>query len=89
MLFAIPGLKLGLTFLGIKYVLYYSLFCWLGHMWHLVKNANVSKIESVPDTIFAVFSVVYFYIICNVNLYLTGDTVLEILPRLIASVCDV
>lgn len=88
-LFAIPGLKLGLTFLGIKYVLYYSLFYWLGHMWHLVKNANVSNIESVADTIFAVFSVVYFYIICNVNLYLTGDTVLEILPRLIASVCGV
>lgn len=88
-LFAVPGLKLGLTFLGIKYVLYYSLFYWLGHMWHFVKNANITNIESVADTIFAVLSVVYFYIICNVNLYLTEDTILGILPRLIASVCGV
>lgn len=88
-LFAIPGLKLGLTFLGIKYVLYYSLFYWLGHMWHFIKNANITNIESVADTIFAILSVVYFYIICNVNLYLTEDTILGILPRLIASVCGV
>lgn len=88
-LFAVPGLKLGLTFLGIKYVLYYSLFYWLGHMWRFVKNANITNIESVADTIFAVLSVVYFCIICNVNLYLTEDTILGILPRLIASVCGV
>ena len=88
-LFAVPGLKLGLTFLGIKYVLYYSLFYWLGHMWHYVKNANIDNIVSVADIIFAVFSVVYFYIICNVNLYSTEDNILGILPRLIASVCGV
>ena len=89
MLFAVPGLKLGMTFLGIKYVLYYSLFYWLGHMWHYVKNANIANIVSVADIIFAVFSVVYFYIICNVNLYSTEDNILGILPRLIASVCGV
>lgn len=89
LLFSVPGLKLGLTFLGIKYVLYDSLFYWLGHMWHFIKNANAIKTELAADVIFAIFSVVYFYIICNVNLYLSEDTIFGILPRVVARVCGV
>lgn len=88
-IFAIPGLKLGLTFLGIKYVLYYSLFYWLGHMWHYIRKVKFSSLTKVEDGSFAVMAVVYFYIICTVNLYMTEDTILGILPRVVASLCGV
>lgn len=88
-IFALPGLKLGLTFLGIKYVLYYSLFYWLGHMWHYTRGVKFSSLAKVTDLSFAVMAVVYFYIICTVNLYMTEDTILGILPRVVASVCGI
>ena len=88
-LFAIPGLKFGLTFLGIKYVLYYSVFYWLGHMWHYCDKINFSGLDKATEIVFSVFALVYFYIINNVNLYNTDDTVLGILPRVLASICGV
>lgn len=88
-IFAIPGLKLGLTFLGIKYVLYYSLFYWLGHMWHYAREVKFSSLTKIADISFTVMTVVCFYIICTVNLYMTEDTILGILPRVVASVCGV
>lgn len=89
MLLTLPGFKLGLTFVGIKYVLYYSLFYWMGHMWHFLKNFCIANIEKSANIIFTIFTVVYLFIICNVNLYLTEDTFLGILPRVIASVCGI
>lgn len=88
-LFAIPGLKLGFTFLGIKYVLYYSIFYWLGHLWHCISKLNLSGINKLMDISFAIMSLIYFYIIVNVNLYRTEDTLIGIIPRFIASVCGI
>jgi hypothetical protein len=91
-LFALPGLRLGLTFLGIKYVLYYSVFYWLGNMWHKAKQYMTDKgvqASSVYDNVFAIASVIYCVIIFNVNLYQTNDDLFGIAPRLVASVCGV
>lgn len=88
-IFALPGLKLGFTFLGIKYVLYYSLFYWVGHMWHYAGKVKFDGLAKVTDISFAVMAAVYFYIICTVNLYMTEDTLLGILPRVVGSICGI
>ena len=88
-LFAVPGLKFGWTFLGIKYVLYYSLFYWLGHMWRFIRALKINNIEVITDIVFAGLAIIYFYIICNVNLYAVEDSIMGILPRVIASISGV
>lgn len=88
--FATPSLKFGLTFLGIKYILYYSIFHWLGYMWHYTKeNITVIGFKINYDALFVLFFVIYFLIICNINLYLVNDNYFGILTRLIASFCGI
>lgn len=58
-------------------------------MWRCIGKLKANELAHIKDPLFAVVAIVYFYIICTVNLYMTEDTILGMIPRVIASMCGV
>lgn len=87
---------IGSTFLGAKYIVYYSAFFWIGWMWRTV-NLNLDSLPFgqsirkifVGREVYAVAFLVYLAIILRRNLYLSADTITGAIPRFIAGVCGV
>lgn len=86
---------IGGTFLGAKYIVYYSAFFWMGWLWRNV-SLNTDAIpfgksirKRIREGTYAAAFLVYFAIILRWNLYLSDDTIIGAVPRLIAGVCGV
>ena len=58
-------------------------------MWHYAGKVKFDGLAKVTDISFAVMAAVYFCIICTVNLYMTEDIFLGILPRVVGSICGI
>lgn len=88
-LYSFPSIKLGFNFIGIKYVMYYSLFFYLGYIWHFLQSTKIVNIINKKrlDIMAAVFSLIYFVIIINFNLFLASDTnIAQVSLRLLCSI---
>ena len=88
-LYISPSVKLGFNFIGIKYVMYYSFFFYFGYIWHLLQNTKIANYMNSKklDIIAGIFSITYFVIIINFNLYLASDTnIPQVLLRLLCSI---
>ena len=87
---------LGTGFLGCKYVLYYSIFYWIGFMWHEIKKLydnfdNQLKLKAAKIinilTVFAV--IIYSVLVSKINIYLLSDDMMGIPLRFLASILGV
>jgi fucose 4-O-acetylase-like acetyltransferase len=81
----------GSTFLGVKYVVYYSVFFWLGWLWRNAAacpaaGAAFSWAEKHADLLYGLALCADLIILRSVNLYEAPDTPLGALPRALASV---
>ena len=70
------------SFLGMKYVLYYSLYYYVG--W-LMKCINPSIPNGIKEIALCFFVVLFFYIVLNYDLYHCEDNVFSIGLRIIAA----
>ena len=88
------AMMMGISFLGCKFALYYSLFYWLGFAWKTVTNIIADKpgqtrfqIEKALNIIVVVAFIVYFALLSQFNIAEAGEELLEIVIRFVASVC--
>lgn len=81
----------GTTFLGAKYVLYYSIFYLVGQLWRRFGNriyAFVSiKYPFLIQAVLALSILMFTYIVTNFGLKLIDDNILGITIRLAAGLC--
>lgn len=74
-------------FLGIKYILYYSIFYWSG--WSFRYFRQIAKswayVKKWGGIIYSISFLVFILIICNVTLMDTKDTLLGSMPRFAAA----
>ncbi len=94
--FAALAVTVGTSFLGAKFVLYYSLFYWIGFMWKSLtalvgaQSEEVQgKIKTAVSVVTALAAIVYIVLIAKFNLYHSEDSLVGILVRFTASVCGV
>lgn len=85
----LAGLRFGIKLLGIKFILYYSIFYGIGYVARFFreKSNGFDVNKSVKDVLFAVAVLVFAAVICNVDLYTGGDGLMNISYRLIAGLC--
>lgn len=85
----------GATFLGAKFVIYYSLYFYIGWLWRNIteeimrRHIDLSPFEIKIDFLYAISVITWFVILLKVNLYKTEDTILGTLPRVIGSIVGV
>lgn len=79
------GMKLGITFLGIKYTLYYYVFFIFGEKIAHFYNGHSSFNKNVNTIISAISFLIYFFLSSKYNTYLMEDSFFNILLRLIIS----
>lgn len=94
--FIVLAIIFGTTFLGSKYVLYYSLFYWIGFVWKVstsIIECGSENLQNFANKLINIFTLIgfalYFIIIANVNTAETEDNLFGIIPRFTASVCGV
>ena len=91
-IWGIVMLCVGTTFLGAKYVVYYSVFFWVGWLWrygNFKANAISNFMIKHMDYLYAVAAIIYVIIIAKINLFETADTLFGMIPRLVASMFGV
>lgn len=93
-LFLIPWYFKGGTFIGSKYIVYYSIFFYLGMFFHNISKNYLFKeafyfLISKKEFLFAFCLCLYVYILFKYNIVMTPDTLIGVLPRLTASLCGV
>lgn len=77
---------ISLNFLGIKLIVYYALFYFLGYMlrfWKINGNMVINKVTE--EILICVASIVFLLIICNVDLFMVSDTLSGIAVRVVAA----
>ena len=91
--FAILALTVGTTFFGGKFVLYYSLFYWLGFAWNIISHFFYDTSEKVKlwtnkamNVVALATFVIYFVLLSRFNIAELGDGLGDIIVRFIASV---
>ena len=90
------AIVMGTSFLGSKFVLYYSVFYWMGFAWKTVagiisnKSEQVNlKIEGLLNIIVVIAFVIYFALVSSFNIAEFDDRFHEIIIRFTASVCGI
>lgn len=80
------GIQRGVSFLGIKYTLYYSCFYYVGYLYtQIQQRLNRDRFENLKD-IFIFFSIlIYSLILIKQNLYAESEGIRSIVIRFIAS----
>lgn len=80
----------GSSFLGSKFIVYYSLFFMMGWLWrkHSTKIQNFLT-GKFGERFCVGVCIPYWMIIFNINLYYTKDTILGVLPRVVGSILGV
>lgn len=83
----------GSTFLGSKFVLYYSVYYWLGIAWKFIKTRMEATKFSIKSSHMNIFYsgclAIWAVLLLTYNSYSAADTIMGILPRAICSVCGV
>lgn len=84
----------GITFLGAKYVVYYSLFFYLGWLYRFILTNPIldfvkSLIKNHIETFYTIALIIYSLIILKTNIVNTPDTVIGVIPRVFASIFGV
>lgn len=94
--FAGLAVIMGASFLGSKFVLYYSVFFWMGSAWkttiNTVRNESEHKkfqIAKILNGVTVVAFVIYFGILSHFNIAEAGDGLVDIIIRFTASACGV
>ena len=94
--FGCLAIAMGTSFLGSKFVLYYSLFFWMGFVWKTVSGIIVDRneqvklqIEGLQNIIVVMAFIAYFVLISRFNIAESGDRLHEIVIRFTASVCGI
>lgn len=77
----------GSGFLGVKFLIYYSLFYGIGFLIRAYKNFFVKFISKNKSLLFTVCLVVFSAIIYNIDLYKADDTILNVFIRFVAGIC--
>ncbi len=90
------ALIMGTSFLGCKFVLYYSLFFWIGYAWKIgvriycIKSEKVKcKVQKLLNGLTLFAFVIYFLLLSRFNIAEAGDGLVDIIVRFTASVCGV
>lgn len=94
--FAGSVIIMGPSFLGCKFVLYYSLFYWIGFAWKTItgiaywrtEKAKI-QIKKILDICTVVAFIIYFGLLSRFNIAVAGDGLLEIIIRFIVSVSGI
>ena len=94
--FAGLAILMGTSFLGCKFVLYYSLFYWVGFAWRTLTEIVTGKpeltkslIRKVLNAIVVVAFIAYCGILSRFNIAEAGDGLIEIVIRFVASICGI
>lgn len=80
---SIIGICVSISFAGIKYILYYSLFYFFGYFVNVTHLSMSKYYISLKDILFPIALLLFFSITFNYNLYRDNDNLLSIVLRLI------
>jgi len=81
------GIKLGITFLGIKYSVYYSLFFLVGMFTYVIKTTKLYEfIKSALNFLWTGLILGFGILVAKCNLILMEDSLLNIILRLFVSI---
>ena len=83
-LLIIIGIKTSLDFLGIKLILYYSIFYIFGWLIKMTENIWKHKWTKLKELVFFFCIVVFLVIVFNYDLYNSEDTIKSIILRLVS-----
>lgn len=85
---ALVGIKIGLSFLAIKYSLYYTPYFLAGFVFGQLQTvySNSKWFKKATNIIIAFSVLVYIFLLVRFNFYIMGESVSEILLRISASI---
>ena len=82
------GLKYGITFLAIKYTLYYSLFYVLGYFYgRITRIKQYRKYEKLRDALLCGLMIAYVFLITRFNVIDMPEQIVFIAVRVFISIC--
>lgn len=81
----IAGRILGLKFMGIQYILYYSIYYWLGYFIKMNQTGITAFYIKNKEIINFICVVIYIAIIYNFDLYRCTDNILSITLRIVSA----
>lgn len=81
----IIGKIMGLQFLGIQYILYYSIYYWLGFLIKINHNMIVGFYYRNKSIIGFICTIIYLTIVFNFDLYRCNDNILSIIFRILSA----
>lgn len=86
-LLLVIGIKVGISFLGIKLTLYYLPFFYLGYLFSIIEKDCSGKawFETTKQAIMLPSIIIYSFIIMNFTLYDVEKTLINIAARVVAS----